>query len=219
MAASSPQGKWIMKILHLDSSVLGENSASKALTAKVASAWKSAAPAAVIRHRDLGTEAPQHLSPSYFAIGATPEAERSESQASELKLSDALIEEFLAADALIIGAPLYNFTIPSGLKAWIDRVAVAGKTFKYSSEGPVGLAGDKTVVIVATSGGKYADTPVDAAHVGHLKTVLGFLGIKDVTVVRAAGLNMGPESRAAAFAAAEAEIAALFAGEKATVAA
>jgi FMN-dependent NADH-azoreductase len=207
-----------MKILHLDSSVLGENSVSKTLTAKVAEAWKRASPGAVLRHRDLGAEAPQHLSPSYFAIGATPEAERSEGQAAELKLSDALIEEFIAADALIIGAPLYNFTIPSGLKAWIDRVVVAGKTFKYSAEGPVGLAGDKKVVIVATSGGRYADTPVDAAHVGHLKTVLGFVGLKDVTVVRAAGLNMGPDSREAALAGAEAQIAALFA-EKATVAA
>jgi FMN-dependent NADH-azoreductase len=208
-----------MKILHLDSSVLGDNSVSKALTAKVAAAWKSAAPHAVVRHRDLGAEAPQHLSPGYFAIGATPEDQRSESQTSELKLSDALIEEFIAADALIIGAPLYNFTIPSGLKAWIDRVVVAGKTFKYSAEGPTGLAGEKKVVIVATSGGKYADTPVDAAHVGHLKTVLGFVGLKDVTVVRAAGLNMGPESREAALADADAQIAALFAGEKATVAA
>ena len=208
-----------MKILHLDSSVLGENSASRALTAKVATAWKSAAPGAVIRHRDLGAEAPQHLSPSYFAIGATPEDKRSESQTSELKLSDALIEELLAADALIIGAPLYNFTIPSGLKAWIDRVVVSGKTFKYGAEGPVGLAGEKKVVIVATSGGKYAESPVDFAHVGHLKQVLNFIGLKDVTVIRAAGLNMGPESRAEAIAEAEAAIAALFAGEKVTVAA
>jgi FMN-dependent NADH-azoreductase len=208
-----------MKILHLDSSVLGENSASRALTAKVAATWKSAAPGAVIRHRDLGAEAPQHLSPSYFAIGATPEEKRSESQTSELKLSDALIEELLAADALIIGAPLYNFTIPSGLKAWIDRVVVAGKTFKYGAEGPVGLAGEKKVVIVATSGGKYAESPVDFAHVGHLKQVLNFIGLKDVTVIRAAGLNLGPESRAEAIAAAEAAIAALFAGEKVTVAA
>ena len=208
-----------MKILHLDSSVLGENSASRALTAQVAAAWNSAAPNAVIRHRDLGAEAPQHLSPSYFAIGATPEDKRSESQASELKLSDALIEEFLAADALIIGAPLYNFAIPSGLKAWIDRVVVAGKTFKYGAEGPVGLAGEKKVVIVATSGGKYAESPVDFAHVGHLKQVLGFIGLKDVTVVRAAGLNLGPDVRAEALAAAEAEIAGLFAAEKATAAA
>jgi FMN-dependent NADH-azoreductase len=207
-----------MKILHLDSSVLGENSVSKALTAKVAAAWKSATPGAVIRHRDLGAEAPQHLSPSYFAIHATPEGERSEAQNSELKLSDTLIEEFIAADALIIGVPLYNFTIPSGLKAWIDRVVVAGKTFKYSAEGPVGLAGDKKVVIVATSGGKYGETPIDFAHVGHVKQVLGFVGLKDITVIRAAGLNMGPESRAEALASAEAQIAALFA-EQATAAA
>ena len=208
-----------MKILHLDSSVLGDNSASRALTRKVAEAWRAAEPGAVVRHRDLGAEAPQHLSPSYFAIGATPEDQRSESQSSELKLSDALIEELLAADALIIGAPLYNFTIPSGLKAWIDRVVVVGKTFSYSAEGPAGLAGDKKVVIVATSGGKYAESPVDFAHVGHLKTVLNFIGMKDITVVRAAGLNMGPEVRAEAIAAAEKEIAGLFAAEKATAAA
>jgi FMN-dependent NADH-azoreductase len=207
-----------MKILHLDTSVLGENSASRGLTRKVAEAWSAAEPAAVVRYRDLGAQAPQHLSPDYFAIGATPEEKRSAGQTSELKLSDALIEEFLAADALIIGAPLYNFTIPSGLKAWIDRVLVAGKTFSYSDKGPVGLAGDKKVLIVATSGGKYADSPVDFAHVGHLKTVLNFVGVKDITVVRAAGLGLGAEARAAAVAAAEAEIAALFA-EKATAAA
>jgi FMN-dependent NADH-azoreductase len=208
-----------MKILHLDSSVLGDNSASRALTRKAAAAWLGAQPGAVVRYRDVGAEAPQHLSPDYFAIGATPEEQRSTDQTSELKLSDALIEEFLAADALIIGAPLYNFTIPSGLKAWIDRVVVAGKTFRYSAEGPIGLAGDKKVVIVATSGGKYADSPVDFAHVGHLKTVLNFLGVKDVSVVRAAGLNLGAEARAAAVAAAEAEIATLFAEKRETVAA
>ncbi len=208
-----------MKILHLDSSVLGESSASRALTRHVVEAWRAAEPNAVTRYRDLGAQAPQHLSPDYFAIGAVPEEKRSAQQSSELKLSDALIEEFLAADALIIGAPLYNFAIPSGLKAWIDRIMVAGKTFKYSAEGPVGLAGDKKVVIVATSGGKYEGTPVDAAHIGHLKTVLNFVGVKDITVVRAAGLNMGPESRAEALAGAEAQIAALFTGEKATAAA
>src|SRR5262249_19136994 len=106
----------------------------------------------------------------------------------------------------------------SGLKAWIDRIMVAGKTFRYSPEGPVGLAAEKKVVIVATSGGKYVGSPVDSAHVGHLKTVLNFVGIKDVSVVRAAGLNMGPEAREAALAAADAEIAALFAAKE-TVAA
>ncbi len=208
-----------MKILHLDSSVLGDNSASRALTRKVAEAWTAAEPGAVVRHRDLGAQAPQHLSPDYFAIASVPEEQRSADQNAALKLSDALIEEFLAADALIIGAPLYNFTIPSGLKAWIDRVVAAGKTFRYTPEGPVGLGGDKKVVIVATSGGKYAETPVDAAHVGHLKTVLGFIGVKDVTVIRAAGLNLGGDSRDVAVAAAEAEIAALFAAKEATVAA
>lgn len=207
-----------MKILHLDSSVLGDNSASRALTRKVAEAWRQTVPAASVRYRDLGSEAPRHLSPDYFAISATPEQERSAAQTTELTLSDALIEEFLAADALIIGAPLYNFTIPSGLKAWIDRITVAGKTFHYTAEGPIGLAGDKKVVIVATSGGRYADSPVDLAHVGHLVTVLNFLGIKDITVVRAAGLALSPEDRAEAITAAEAQIAALFDASKATAA-
>jgi FMN-dependent NADH-azoreductase len=207
-----------VKILHLDSSVLGDNSASRRLTRKVAEQWRRAEPAAVIRYRDLGSEAPQHLSPDYFAIGATPEENRSTAQSNEVKFSDALIEEFLAADALIIGAPLYNFTIPSGLKAWIDRIAVAGKTFRYTAEGPVGLAGGKKVVIVATSGGRYAESPVDLAHVGHLKTVLNFLGITDITVVRAAGLSISPEERAKAIAAAEVDVAALFEPSKATAA-
>lgn len=207
-----------MKILHLDSSVLGDNSVSRTLTRKVADAWCHAEPAAVIRYRDLGSEAPQHLSPDYFAISATPEQQRSANQASELKFSDALIEEFLAADALIVGAPLYNFTIPSGLKAWIDRIAVAGKTFRYTADGPVGLAGGKKAVIIATSGGRYAESPIDLAHVGHLKTVLNFLGITDITVVRAAGLAISPEERARAIAGAEAEIAALFEASRATAA-
>ena len=102
-----------------------------------------------------------------------------------------MLEEFLAADVVVIGAPMYNFTISSQLKAWIDRIAVAGKTFRYTENGPVGLAGDKKVVIVSTAGGVHAGQPTGAAHEGYLRTVLGFFGITDIEVVRAEGLAYG----------------------------
>ena len=102
-----------------------------------------------------------------------------------------VLEEFLAADVVVIGAPMYNFTISSQLKAWIDRIAVAGKTFRYTENGPVGLAGDKKVVIVSTAGGVHAGQPTGAAHEGYLRTVLGFFGITDIEVVRAEGLAYG----------------------------
>ncbi len=108
-------------------------------------------------------------------------------------MGEEVLEEFLAADVVVIGAPMYNFTISSQLKAWIDRIAVAGKTFRYTENGPVGLAGDKKVVIVSTAGGVHAGQPTGAAHEGYLRTVLGFFGITDIEVVRAEGLAYGEE--------------------------
>ena len=116
-----------------------------------------------------------------------------------------MLEEFLAADVVVIGAPMYNFTISSQLKAWIDRIAVAGKTFRYTENGPA--AGDKKVVIVSTAGGVHAGQPTGAAHEGYLRTVLGFFGITDIEVVRAEGLAYGEEPRAQAIAAARRQIA------------
>ena len=126
-------------------------------------------------------------------------------------MGEEVLEEFLAADVVVIGAPMYNFTISSQLKAWIDRIAVAGKTSRYTENGPVGLAGDKKVVIVSTAGGVHAGQPTGAAHEGYLRTVLGFFGITDIEVVRAEGLAYGEEPRAQAIAAARRQIAGQFA--------
>jgi FMN-dependent NADH-azoreductase len=128
-------------------------------------------------------------------------------------LTDALVEELLAADAIVIGAPMYNFSIPTQLKAWIDRIAQAGRTFRYTEKGPVGLASGKKVVIASSRGGRYAGTALENAldhQEAYLRAVLGFLGITDVTVVRAEGTGMGPEAQAQALESARRHIETLF---------
>jgi FMN-dependent NADH-azoreductase len=121
------------------------------------------------------------------------------------------LAEFLGSDIVVIGAPMYNFTIPSQLKAWVDRITVAGQTFRYGPNGPEGLAGGKKVIIVSTRGGLYSGGTA-AAHLDHqetyLKAILGFLGITDITVVRAEGLAMG-DNRAPSMEAAHAAVASL----------
>jgi FMN-dependent NADH-azoreductase len=132
-----------------------------------------------------------------------------EGQRQERGLTDALLEELLAADVLVIGVPMYNFSIPTQLKAWIDRIAQAGKTFKYTEKGPVGLVGGKRVVIASSRGGIYSADGALQAHdhqEAYLRTVLNFLGITDVSIVRAEGLNLGEEPKAKAFTLAQAEI-------------
>src|SRR3569623_1572938 len=134
------------------------------------------------------------------------------SAVEELAFGEELLAEFLAADVVVLGAPMYNFTIPSQLKAWLDRVLVAGRTFKYTESGPVGLAGGKKVVIVSSRGGIYSPgTPAEALdhQESYLKVALGFMGITDITVVRAEGVNM-EERREQAISAAHAELRGLF---------
>jgi FMN-dependent NADH-azoreductase len=125
--------------------------------------------------------------------------------AAEVEESTAVLEEFLAADTVVLGVPMYNFSLPSQLKAWIDRVAVAGKTFRYTAEGPEGLAKGKKVIIVSTRGGHYSAGP--AAVMDHqesyLRSVLGFLGITDIEIVRAEGLNLSADSKVEAISEAE----------------
>jgi FMN-dependent NADH-azoreductase len=126
--------------------------------------------------------------------------------------SEELLSEFLAADVVVIGAPMFNFSIPSQLKAWIDRVVQAGRTFRYTEKGPVGLAGAKKVIIVSSRGGMYAGMPYEAAmdhQEAYLRTVLNFLGINDVSYVRAEGVAMGVEKQREAIASAERDIAGL----------
>ncbi|HEU0199700.1 MAG TPA: FMN-dependent NADH-azoreductase [Burkholderiaceae bacterium] len=183
-----------MKLLHLDSSILGDASVSRQLTAAIVQTYRVIEPDLEVTYRDLGAQPLEHLSGA--ALGQ-PNAQ-----------NETLIDELKAADVLVIGAPMYNFTIPSGLKAWIDRVSVAGKTFRYTEKGPQGLVPDKRTYIVASSGGQYSNTPIATMHVGYLQTLLEFLGIRDIKVIRAEGLAL-PGARDKVLAAAHAEVEAL----------
>ena len=199
-----------MKLLHLDSSILGDSSASRQLSRAVVEAWQAAEPSAQVTYRDLASDALSHLSAASLVAAGTPAELRNAAQQHEAALSESTLEEFLGADAIVIGAPMYNFALPSQLKAWIDRITVVGKTFSYGENGPQGLAGGKKVVIVATAGGVHSGQPSGAAHEDYLKFVLGFVGITDIQVVRAEGLAYGEEPRAAAMQAAEQQVSELF---------
>ncbi len=184
-----------MKLLHIDSSILGDNSASRQLSAGVVKAWQAAQPGVEVTYRDLASDAINHFSGATLgALGTAAEA-RDAAQQHEAGLSASSLAEFLAADAIVVGAPMYNFTIPTQLKAWIDRIAVAGQTFRYTEAGPEGLCGNKKVIIVSTSGGLHAGQASSAAHEGYLKLLFGFLGITDIEIVRAEGLAYGDEVR------------------------
>ncbi|WP_374537676.1 FMN-dependent NADH-azoreductase [Chitinimonas taiwanensis] len=199
-----------MKLVHIDSSILGDASASRQLSREVVNAWHAAQPDLQVSYRDLAGDALAQFSGFTLGANGTPAELRDAAQAHEAALSESVLNEFLAADAIVIGAPMYNFAIPSQLKAWIDRVTVAGKTFKYGANGPEGLAGGKRVIIVSTAGGNHVGQPSAAAHEDYLKFVLGFVGISNVQVVHAHGLSMGPEAREAAFTQARQQIDALF---------
>jgi len=174
-----------MKLLQIDSSILGEHSASRALTRGIVDSWRAAVPDLEVEYRDLGAEPLPHLSSSSLARADAVEASR----------ADRALEDFLAADVIVIGAPMYNFTIPSQLKAWIDRIAVAGKTFRYTDEGPVGLAGGKRVIIALSRGGFYGAAAPGEYVETYLRHVLAFLGIEKLTFVRAEGLAVSPAHR------------------------
>ncbi|CAM3883947.1 FMN-dependent NADH-azoreductase 1 [Pseudomonas reidholzensis] len=196
-----------MKLLHIDSSILGDNSASRQLSREVVEAWKAADSSIEVVYRDLAADAISHFSAATLVAAGTPEDMRDAAQAFEAKLSQETLAEFLSADAVVIGAPMYNFGVPTQLKAWIDRVAVAGQTFRYTEAGPEGLCGDKKVVLVSTAGGLHADQPTGAGHEDFLKVFLGFIGVTQLDIVRAQGLAYGPEHRSAAIEAAQAQIA------------
>jgi FMN-dependent NADH-azoreductase len=186
-----------MKLLHLDSSILGGNSASRKLSAAIVDQLTKATPGLDIISRDLALEPLSHLSGEHLAAaqGAVPE---SPALQKDIAASQAALEEFLGADIVVIGAPMYNFGIPSQLKAWIDRIAVAGKTFRYTANGPEGLAGNKRVIVAVSRGGLYSAGMPAAAfeHVeSYLRGVFGFLGVTDLEIVVAEGLQIGPEQR------------------------
>jgi FMN-dependent NADH-azoreductase len=185
-----------MKLLHIDSSVLGPHSVSRQVSSAIVDRLVKAAPGLDTTYRDLTATPLHHLSGSHLA--AAQGAEPAGALQSDLAAGQAVLEEFLAADIVVIGAPMYNFTIPSQLKAWIDRILVSGKTFKYSAQGVEGLAGNKRVIIAISRGGFYgAGTPSAAAE--HLETylhsVFSFIGVANPEIIVAEGVQIGPEQR------------------------
>ena len=200
-----------MKLLHIDSSALGAASVSRQLTAQVVDQWKAANPGAVVEYLDLVRNAPSHLDADSIGFRMPPGTQTlTDVQRRENAVSEALVSQFLAADVVVVGAPLYNFSVPSQLKAWIDRVAQAGRTFTYTDKGPKGLATGKTVVVVSSRGGAYGDDSAYEHQESYLKVVFGFFGITDVRIVRAEGLAMGDAAKATALAAAGAQIGGIF---------
>ena len=198
-----------MKLLHIDSSVLGAQSVSRQLTADIVAQWLAHHPGTQVEHLDLALHAPSHLSAESLGFRLPADGTLSDAQRRENAVSEALLTQFLAADVIVVGAPLYNFSIPSQLKAWIDRVAQVGRTFKYTDKGPVGLAGGKTVIVASTRGGAYSTSEAGRAmehQESYLKVVFGFFGITDVRFVRAEGLAMGDAARTEALAAAHRDI-------------
>jgi FMN-dependent NADH-azoreductase len=194
-----------MKLLQLDSSPLGTHSVTRELGAAVVAQWRRNFPGLQLSYRDLAAEPLPHWTPlPQEALDSMAPAQR-----AQVEHNEALLQEFLAADVIVIGAPMYNFGIPSQLKAWIDRIAVAGRTFRYTAEGPQGLAGGKRVIVLSGRGGFYADSPRQVADFqeSYLRQLFGFLGISEIEFIRAEGVGMGPEQRAAALAAAHAQIA------------
>jgi FMN-dependent NADH-azoreductase len=175
-----------MNILHIDSSILGDNSASRLLSRELVSRLRADNPGAEVKYLDLATDALPHLSG-----GSLAQADQKEAARNAQAMSD-----FLGANVIVIGAPMYNFGISSQLKAWIDRIVVKEKTFRYTQAGPEGLVKGKRVFVAVARGSVYAPgSPAEFAE-SYLRHVFGFMGISDVTFVRAEGLGLSPEHRA-----------------------
>ena len=222
-----------MQLLHIDSSISGAQSVSRQLSASAVARMKETAPGLAVVYRDLAAAPVPQLSPALmFAklktlhetgalhgevdamiAAAVQGGARVEPAAqAEYAAINVVLDEFLAADIIVLGAPMYNFSIPSQLKAWIDCLAAPGKTFAYTATGVKGLAGAKKLVIASSRGGVYAASS-PSAFMEHQESFLtsyfGFLGITDITIVRAEGVSMGPEHRQRALDAALAEVALL----------
>lgn len=187
-----------MKLLHIDSSALGSHSVTRELSAAIVGAWKRTHPGSAITYRDVAANPLPHWTP--VADAGNPAA----------RAGSESLDEFLAADVIVIGAPMYNFSIPSSLKAWIDRLAVAGKTFRYGPNGAEGLAGGKRVIVASSRGGIYSSGAAAAADFqeAYLRQVFGFFGVTDIEFVRAEGVNISAEQKVQAIATALAAISA-----------
>lgn len=186
-----------MKLLHVDSSILGDHSVSRSVSAAIVARIVAIHPDMEVLTRDLAGAPIAHLSGAYLA-GQASDVKHDQALQEDIDLGGAALAEFLAADMVVIGCPMYNFAIPSQLKAWIDRILVAGKTFRYTPSGPEGLAGGKRVIVAASRGGFYgAGTPHEAFEhqTSYLRIVFAFIGIPAIEVIEAEGIALGPEQR------------------------
>lgn len=187
-----------MQILHLDSSILLEASASRVLSAAIVSEILAMSPGARLISRDLAVECIPHLDGA-VAAGFRPltSAAVDDTTRFERVRSEVLVTEFLTSDLIVLGVPMYNFSVPTQLKAWLDRIAQPGRTFQYTASGPIGLAGDKAVIVASTRGGMYSSGPAAVMdfHEAYLKAFFGFLGITRVSIIRAESLTKGAELR------------------------
>lgn len=186
-----------MKLLHIDSSALGDQSVTRELTAAIVARWQDGVPGLMVDYLDLDAQPIPHLTARTLA--------RSDAICNEK--DDGMVQQFLEADVIVIGAPMYNFAIPSTLKAWIDRITVRGKTFRYTEQGPEGLAGGKRVIVATGRGSAHGDNAPSDFQEPYLRFLFGFVGIKDVEFVRAEGVGLSPAHRAEALAKAHAAIA------------
>jgi FMN-dependent NADH-azoreductase len=194
-------------ILVLNSSVLGNGSVSKILVEEAVHRLLEANPGATVVERDLGTAPIPHLITSNVAgVRGVP---ATEVELATRALSDELIAELRVADTIVIGAPMYNFSIATGLRSWFDHVLRAGETFKYSEAGPQGLLTGKRAIVIESRGGLYSEGPAQPLDFQepYLRTLLGFIGVSDVTFIRAEKIGFGPDAREAALASAKARIA------------
>jgi len=187
-----------VNLLHIDSSILGDHSVSRKVSAAAVAALTAANPGATVTYRDLDAQPAPHQSGALMAARGLDAAARDADQARDVAHADAILEEFLAADTVVIGVPMYNFGIPSTLKSWIDHLAIAGKTFSYSEAGPKGLAGGKRVILASSRGGFYGpDSPVASFQhqESYLRGFFAFIGIPELEVVSAEGVNYGPDQK------------------------
>lgn len=199
-----------MKILQINTAARSEGANSSKLADAISSRLKVKHPEAVLEVRDLAANPHPVLDEAALGALFTPPDQRTPDQAARVALDDALIAQTQSADVIILGVPMYNFGVPVQLKTWIDAIARAGVTFRYTENGPEGLIKGKKVYLALARGGIYRDTPNDS-QVPYLKTVLGFLGMTDIECVYAEGLAMGEEAAVKAFASAEAQLDELFA--------
>jgi FMN-dependent NADH-azoreductase len=185
-------------LLFVSSSLFGDGSQSRTMAAEFIDRWRQTNPRTTIVERELTADSMPHLSLATLTAAMTPADKRSAAEHGAAALADSLIEEVEAADAIVIAAPMYNFSIPSTMKAWIDHITRAGRTFRYGAAGAEGLLKGKKVFVVTARGGIYSEGPAKSMdfQVPYLQAMLGFIGLDDVTFIHVEGLKVSPEAAA-----------------------